>query len=60
MSWTITVEEDPATGELILPFPDDMLEQVGWKEGDTLIWTVNENGSWTLTKKEENEIHTDS
>jgi len=28
--WTITLEEDPATGELIMPFPPDMLAQVGW------------------------------
>ena len=61
MSWVITVEEDPATGELILPFPDDMLEQVGWKPGDTLTWNDLKNGSWSLTKKEiENEIHPNS
>ena len=59
--WTITVEEDPETGELILPFPEDMLSEVGWKPGDTLIWTDLKNGSWSLTKKEiENEIHPNS
>lgn len=56
--WTITVEEDPETGDLVIPFSDEMLAEVGWKSGDTLIWTDNTNGSWTLTKKEiENEIH---
>jgi hypothetical protein len=30
-----------------------MLEETGWKEGDDLIWTDNEDGSFTLTKKEE-------
>jgi hypothetical protein len=48
--WTITLEEDPETGELILPFPEDFLDQVGWKEGDTLLWEDAGNGSWTLTK----------
>lgn len=59
--WTITLEEDPATGELVMPFPPDMLAQVGWDFGDTLIWEDMGNGSWSLSKKEiENaKIHTD-
>ena len=50
-SWTLTVEEDPATGDAILQFPPEMLEQVGWKEGDTLEWTDRGDGSWSLKKK---------
>jgi hypothetical protein len=49
-SWTITVEEDPETGELLLPLPTDFLVMQGWIEGDTLEWSDNEDGSWTLTK----------
>ena len=52
-TWTLTVEEDPATGECILQFPDDLLAQTGWKEGDTLEWQDNGNGSWALSKKKE-------
>jgi hypothetical protein len=52
--WTIVVEEDPETGELMLPFSDEMLADVGWKEGDILEWIDNKNGSWTLRKKDEN------
>lgn len=50
-SWTLTVEEDPATGDCILQFPQDFLENVGWKEGDTIEWSDNGDGSWCLTKK---------
>ena len=50
MRWTITVEEDPETGELILPLPEDMLKLQGWVEGDTLEWIDNEDGSWSLQK----------
>lgn len=50
MTWTITVEEDPETGELVLPLPADLLVMQGWIEGDTLEWHDNEDGSWTLTK----------
>jgi len=49
-TWTITVEEDPETGDLLLPFPEDFLETAGWKEGDTLNWEDNGDGSWSLTK----------
>lgn len=53
-SWSITLEEDGE--DLILPFPDDLLEQVGWKEGDVLIWDMKDDGSVILSKKEENGI----
>ena len=49
-TWTITVEEDPETGELVLPFPEDFLAEAGWKEGDTLDWKDNGDGTWCLTK----------
>jgi hypothetical protein len=51
-SWTITVEEDPTTGDLILPLPTDLLETQGWKEGDTLNWIDNKDGSWILQKND--------
>jgi len=49
-SWTITVEEDPETGDFILPFPDEFLKEQGWVEGDTIDWTDNKDGSWTIAK----------
>lgn len=54
-SWTTTLEEDPETGDLILPFPADFLAQVGWDEGDTLIWAEH-NGQITLSKKEDPKV----
>lgn len=48
--WTITTEEDPVTGDIILPLPQEMLNLQGWKEGDTLEWKDNGNGSWTISK----------
>jgi hypothetical protein len=51
-SWTITLEEDPETSELILPFPPDLLEEAGWVEGDVLEWTDLKDGSWSLAKKD--------
>ena len=28
----------------------DIAEELGWKEGDTLIWKDNGDGSWSLSK----------
>jgi hypothetical protein len=50
--WILDVQEDPATEELFLQFPPDMLEVTGWQEGDVLEWHDNKDGSWTLKKKQ--------
>lgn len=47
--WTVTVEEDPESGDLILPLPQDLLNQAGWYEGDTLLWEIVD-GNIHLTK----------
>jgi hypothetical protein len=50
--WILTIDEDPETGDGILTFPPELLESTGWKEGDTLHWSDNKDGSWTLSKKD--------
>ena len=57
-SWSLTVEEDPATEDCIITFPPDLLEAAGWKEGDTIEWTDLKDGSWQLTKKSIPELST--
>jgi hypothetical protein len=54
-SWLLTPEEDPETGELVITFPPDALEEMGWKEGDVINWDQKEDGSIILSKKENNE-----
>ena len=50
-SWTVTLEEaDDGSGDLVMPLPEEFLAMQGWKEGDTLDWQDNEDGSWTLSK----------
>jgi hypothetical protein len=51
-SWILEVQQDPNNqDELILEFPPEMLELAGWKEGDTLIWSINSDDSVSLHKK---------
>jgi hypothetical protein len=53
-TYTVKLEEDE-NGDLILPLTPDILRQMGWDEGDTLLWEELPNGYWSLKKKENNE-----
>jgi bifunctional DNA-binding transcriptional regulator/antitoxin component of YhaV-PrlF toxin-antitoxin module len=57
-SWTLEVKEFD-DGDQYLEFPDEVLEEAGWKEGDILKWTDNGDGTWTLKKLDENHENTD-
>jgi len=45
----VTIEEDE-NGDLVLPISDSICAELGWKIGDTLRWTSNQDGSFTITK----------
>ena len=38
------IVEDPDTGEQVLTFPDDLMEHLGWREGDVLDFQTNKYG----------------
>lgn len=50
--WIETVQEGD-DGELVLPFPQEMLDEVGWKPGDNLEWVDRGDGTWEIRKKNE-------
>ena len=52
-TWTVIIEEDVETGDVILPFPQEMLDEVGWNPGDTLKWVDRGDGTWEIRKIEE-------
>ncbi len=49
-SQKIYIQEDPDSGELFVELPDQLLKQLGWKEGDDLEWVEEQNGNWTIKK----------
>ena len=49
--WVLEIQQDSATGDAILQFPEDLLEATGWGEGDVLKWSDLGDGTWSLTKK---------
>ena len=48
MKTTLTVDDDG-----VLTFPDEMIEKLGWKEGDVLQWVDNQDGSFSLVKSDD-------
>lgn len=47
--YTVAVQEDE-NGDLILPFPDALLQEMGWVEGDVLYWKDNGDGTFSISK----------
>jgi hypothetical protein len=50
VKWQLPVEVDGLTGECYVNFPDDLLEAANLKEGDSVEWVDNNDGSFTLRK----------
>ena len=47
--WKVKVQTDPQSGDLFIELPAGLLEQVGWKDGDDVLWSEKKNG-WELIK----------
>lgn len=50
--YVVNLEEDEE-GNLILPFPEGLLEEMGWTEGTVLYWTDNKDGTFSLSDKKD-------
>lgn len=50
MSYTLKVEYNENTDEYYFILPKKLLKQVGWKQGDTIKWIDNKDGTFTLKK----------
>lgn len=49
MSRYILEVEENESGDLFITFPEELIEAVGWEEGDLLNWDLR-NGGVVLTK----------
>ena len=48
-TWVVTVIEDPDDPEgAILPFPEEMMTALDWRDGDVLSWDEQDEGSVVL------------
>jgi hypothetical protein len=48
--YEVISQEDPETGDLIIPVPPHLLQKLGWKEHDEVIITIDEFGRYILSK----------
>ena len=53
-SWTVTLEQDGE--DLIVPLTEEMLEGTNISMGDTIEWIDNQDGSWTIRKKDSDKV----
>jgi hypothetical protein len=48
--YEVIMQEDPETGDLILPIPPPLLQEMGWKEGDNVQVGFDPQGRLYLKK----------
>jgi bifunctional DNA-binding transcriptional regulator/antitoxin component of YhaV-PrlF toxin-antitoxin module len=51
--YTLQVQED-SEGQLYFEFPEEVMQELGWSEGDELLWEETDGG-WIIKKDEKNE-----
>lgn len=47
--WTGEVIEE--NGELLLVFPPEMMADLGWEPGDTIVWDMPDDGRVLIARK---------
>ena len=50
--FTVTIEEDEF-GDLVLPIPDEVCEELGWEVGDDLEYEILDDETFSLKKVNE-------
>ena len=41
-TYEVITQVDPETGDTIMPIPPELLQAMGWKEGDEIDFTIDE------------------
>ena len=49
-NYTVTVEGNDE--ECFLPLPEDLLDHLGWNDGDMLEWIINDDNTITIRKEQ--------
>ena len=48
--YEVITHEDPDTGDLMLPIPQKLLDELGWKEGDEIECAIDDKGKYILKR----------
>ena len=52
--YEVITQEDPESGDVLLPIPPILLAEMGWKEGDDVEFNVDDIGRLIIKKKNNN------
>jgi len=50
--YEVITQEDPETGDLLMPIPPELLRELGWKEGDEIEFGTDDSGNYILKRVE--------
>ena len=48
--YEVILQEDKETGDLLMPIPQALLDQLGWKEGTDVEFGLDEKGHYILRR----------
>lgn len=51
--YEVITQEDPESGDIIIPLPLPVLEELGWKENDNIEIGIDNTGKLILKKAKE-------
>ena len=52
-SWVLDVKHDESTGDKYIELTEEILQESGFKVGDSITWVDNHDGSYTLVRSED-------
>ena len=50
VSYEVITQEDPETGDLLVPLPEPLLKELDWKEGDDIEFNIDDLGRIVMSK----------
>lgn len=48
--YEVISQKDESNDDIIIPLPPDLLDKLGWKEGDSINITIDEFGRYIISK----------
>lgn len=49
-SYEVITQEDPETGDMFIPIPQQLLDELGWREGDNIDFSIDDKGRIVVKK----------
>jgi len=48
--YEVITQKDPENGDLLVPLPPILLQQLGWKEGDTVDFAIDDQNRYIIKR----------